>query len=161
MTPRAKKTGQQGKDRSPGGKRGRRETAKPSPVTWLTARCEATAVGWRFTLPALTSANTLWRSAHGRTYKASTAKADVREAQKRFGRAGQLRGDVAVRIEWVRARKAGDLDNKAKATLDLLKGIAYGDDAAVVELHMHRTDDPTRAPGLYVDVWTLTQQEAA
>lgn len=112
-------------------------------------------------MPALASANTLWRTAYGRTYKASGAKADVKAARLRFGRAGVLEGEVAVQIEWVRARKVGDLDNKAKATLDLLKGIAYHDDAAVVELHMTRTDDPTRAPGLYVDVWTITNVRAA
>lgn len=50
-----------------------------------------------------------------------------------------LTGDLSCRFEFYRKFKAGcrnfgDLDNHVKATLDGLQGVAFADDAAVVEL---------------------------
>lgn len=134
-----------GKDRIAAPRRGKTATAKPSPLTWADARCEATGTGWLFVVPVVESANRVWRAAKGRTYKSAKARGDAEAAALKFGRIAPLTGPVVVRIVWVRQRKAGDLDNKAKASLDLLKGIAYGDDAAVVELHMVRVDDGSPA----------------
>lgn len=133
---------------------------KPSPLTWADARCEATGTGWRFVVPVVESANRVWRAAKGRTYKSAKARNDAEAAALKFGRIAPLTGPVVVRIVWVRQRKAGDLDNKAKAALDLLKGIAYGDDAAVVELHMVRVDDDGPAR-LEITVEPATRRQAA
>ena len=128
------------------------------PITWQTASCTMTSTGLRLVLPVVASANRLWRVGGGRPHKARGVGSDERAAALRFARVVPFAGEVGVRITWVRQRQAGDLDNRAKATLDLLKGIAFGDDAAVVELHMLRRDDPTQPAGMYVDVWT-TQEE--
>lgn len=52
-----------------------------------------------------------------------------------------MAGNVAVYVNVYRAQKRGDLDNYAKVLCDALKGIAYQDDAQIVELHMWRHDD--------------------
>ena len=123
------------------------------PITWQTASCTNTSTGLRFVLPVVASANRLWRVSGGSPHKAREVAQDERAAALRFARVVPLAGEVGVRITWVRQRRAGDLDNRAKATLDLLKHIAFGDDAAVVELHMIRRDDPTQPAGMYVHVW--------
>lgn len=161
-------TGQQGNDKG-AAKTARQRGSKPprllrpAPITWQTARCEATGVGWRLVLPIPVSANRIWRNGRGRTYEAAQHKADKAQLALRFGRHGKLTGDVSVRVQWVRERKSGDVDNFAgKPLLDWLKGVLFEDDKQVAELHLSRHDDPTRAPGLYVDVWETTNvREAA
>ena len=66
-------------------------------------------------------------------------------------------GPVAVYLHVYRERKAGDLDNRVKLTLDALNGVAWGDDAQVVELHAWRCDD---AANPRVEVEIRTAQEA-
>lgn len=145
--------------RKPTGKPG---SLRPAPITWQTARCEATAVGWRLVLPVPVSANRIWRTGRGRTFEAKQHRDDKAAVALKFGRCGMLTGDVAVRVEWVRERRAGDVDNFAgKPLLDWLKGVLFEDDKQVAELHLSRHDDPTRAPGLYVDVWTITNVKEA
>lgn len=131
------------------------------PITWQTARCEATATGWLFVLPVLGSANRLWRMGQGRTHKSAGAKQDVRAAHLRFGRAGPLSGEVCVSIRWVRKTRAGDVDNRVKPTLDLLRGLAYHDDAQVTRVEIERVDSHTEAPGLYVWIRPAGKQQAA
>ena len=65
-------------------------------------------------------------------------------------------GPVAVYMHVYRERKAGDLDNRVKLTLDALNGIAWGDDAQVVELHAYRRDDPAN-PRVEVEIRTVTE----
>lgn len=149
-----------GQDRATAPQRGRNQKTKPSPLTWADAWCEATGTGWRFVVPVVESANRVWRAAKGRTYKSAKARGDAEAAALKFGRIAPLTGPVVVWIVWVRQRKAGDLDNKAKASLDLLKGIAYGDDAAVVELHMVRVDDDGPAR-LEITVEPATRRQEA
>lgn len=60
-------------------------------------------------------------------------------------------GPVAVTLHVYRERKAGDLDNRAKLTLDALNGHAWRDDAQVVELHAYRHDDAAN-PRVEVEV---------
>lgn len=136
---------------------------RPAPITWQTARCEATGEGWRFVLPTPERTNAIWRQWKGRTLVSAKHRADKREAPTRFGLAEPLAGDVAVQMLWVRHRKAGDIDSRIKAALDLLTAMGvWHDDAQVAWLEVERTDDPTRAPGLYVDVWENTNvREAA
>lgn len=52
-----------------------------------------------------------------------------------------LEGPVRVSIDVYRKRKAGDLDGFFKGLLDSLNGVAYHDDAQIVELHARRFDD--------------------
>lgn len=59
--------------------------------------------------------------------------------------------EVTVRIVWHRATRRGDLDNIAKPTLDVLRGLAFRDDAQVAELHLVRLLD-RRRPRLEVTV---------
>ncbi len=169
MTRRATNAPKTGKDRSEGGKRVKTPNRKPrplaprpAPITWASARCEATGAGWHLALPVPVSANRIWRNGRGRTYEAAQHRADKDAIAKRFGRCGMLEGEVGVLVEWVRERRAGDVDNFCgKPLLDWLKGVLFADDKQVAELSMKRTDDPTRAPGLYVDVWTITNVRAA
>ena len=98
------------------------------------------------TLPEPPSANRLWRLGRGRAYKSDAAHTfalAVRVACLAAGvRTVRYREGVAVRVtmHWYRARKVGDLDNRAKATLDALTGLVYDDDKQVSELHIHRID---------------------
>lgn len=145
MTRRAIKTPRKGKG-----------SPKP-PITWQTASCEATRTGWRFVMPVVVSANRQWRRGKTKTGKVVTYKPkgstdDARAAAALFGRCGALDGDLTVRILWVRKQATGDVDNRVKATLDLLKGIAFADDKQVRRVEIERSDDPTTAPGLYVEV---------
>lgn len=66
-------------------------------------------------------------------------------------------GPVAVYMHVYRERKAGDLDNRVKLTLDALNGHAWGDDAQVVELHTWRHDDKAN-PRVEVEIRTVTQE---
>jgi Holliday junction resolvase RusA-like endonuclease len=110
--------------------------------------------GWRFTLPVVTSANRLWRQGRGVTYKANGANADTKAAALLFRHVVPLAGELAVSITWHRSQKSGDVDNRIKGTLDLLRGIAYADDAAVARVSCERVDDGTPAR-LVVDVDNL------
>lgn len=137
-------------------KSGRGKTTPPlTPITWETARCEATATGWRFVMPEPVSTNRLWRRGRTRAGRAVTVKSqraamDQEAAAWLFSRCAPLGGDVALRALWVRSRRSGDVDNRLKAMLDALKGVAYGDDAQVARLTIERTDEFPAAPGLYV-----------
>lgn len=134
----------------------RKGTGKPrSPrakaMTWADAFCESTATGWRFVLPVPERVNAIWRQWKGRTLVSSKHRHDKRSALK-FG-AEPYPGDVAVRMVWVRARRAGDVDSRVKAALDLLTGIAWHDDSQVTELHVYRVDDPDQPARVEVFVW--------
>ena len=48
---------------------------------------------------------------------------------------------LCISIDFYRPRKAGDLDNLLKATLDSLTGIAYIDDKQIVRITANRYDD--------------------
>jgi Holliday junction resolvase RusA-like endonuclease len=72
-----------------------------------------------------------------------------------------LQGDVGVSITWFRAKRQGDVDNRVKATLDFLKGIAWTDDSAVADLRIIRVDDPCEQARLEVEVWELDRPKRA
>jgi Holliday junction resolvase RusA-like endonuclease len=107
--------------------------------------------GWRFTMPVVTSANRLWRTGKGRNYKADGAAADTKAAALIFRHVVPLDGELSVAITWHRSQRSGDVDNRIKGTLDLLRGLAYRDDASVARVSCERVDDGTSAR-LVVDV---------
>ena len=149
--PKPRKTGQS-KGTAPKPRPKASSAKRAAPLTWADARVEATTTGgWRFTMPVVTSANRLWRSGQGRTYKAKGASVDTKAAALLFRHVVPLDGDLAVAITWHRSQKSGDVDNRIKGTLDLLRGIAYRDDASVARVSCTRVDDGTAAR-LVVDV---------
>jgi Holliday junction resolvase RusA-like endonuclease len=132
------------------------------PITWADARCEATADGWFFALPTPERTNAIWRQWKGRTLVSQKHRLDKQLAPARFGTFDPMRGDVAVRMVWVRHRRAGDIDSRLKAALDLLTATGvWVDDAQVVRLDIERVDDHKRAPGLYVWISPAGTQQAA
>jgi len=133
---------------------------RPAPLTWA----EATVAirpggGWQFTLPVVTSANRLWRVGGGRNYKAKDAATDNKAAALLFRHVVPLAGDLSVTITWYRAQRSGDVDNRIKGALDLLRGIAYADDASVARVSCERVDDNSAAR-LVVDVDTMRRAAA-
>ena len=97
----------------------------------------------RLTLPLPPSANRYWRNYRGVMVVSDEArayKAGIRESAIEQG-AFVLTGPVAVKVNVYRSRKSGDLDNRLKVCLDSLKGLAFVDDAQVVEIHAYRFDD--------------------
>jgi Holliday junction resolvase RusA-like endonuclease len=154
MTPR--KSPESGKFRP---KAQRKGDNRPAPITWHTARCEATSTGWAFALPIPERTNAIWRQWKGRTLVSAKHRLDKALAPTRFGIAEPMRGDVAVRIVWIRQRRAGDIDSRLKAALDLLTAIGvWQDDAQVAALDVRRVDDSTQAPGIYVWVDPLAPE---
>ena len=115
------------------------------PFTWDDASVTATTTGWRFEIPVPGSGNRMWRKGRGRTYKHAEHAAHCQQAAVRFRHVTPLVGDVAVSIAWYRDRKAGDVDNRTKTTLDILSGIAYADDKQVADLRVRRVDDGSPA----------------
>ena len=128
-----------------------KNVTRPAPITWQTARCEATAAGWHFALPTPERTNAIWRQWKGRTLVSAKHRADKQAAPVRFGPRVPMSGDVRVVLGWVRARRSGDVDSRLKATLDLLTLIGvWGDDAQVSDLRVVRLDDLTHPAGVYV-----------
>lgn len=110
------------------------------------------------TLPWPPSVNHYWRHASGVTYLSAEGKAYKLAVKLRSlanGRLEPLGCPVVVRLWAYRPRRVGDLDNALKAVLDALKGIAFVDDAQVVELHAWRGDDKAR-PRVEVKVTPAT-----
>lgn len=105
------------------------------------------------TLPEPPSVNRIWRNGRGRNYLSQEARDFKLAAKVAATKAGYLKGGafpfpagVAIRVTltWFRNRRAGDLDNRAKATLDCLNRVLWADDDQVVELHLYRRDDPKK-----------------
>lgn len=94
-------------------------------------------------LPVPPSANRYWRNYGGRTVVSEAARAYKSGVWLVAQHAGMhpFVGPVALYVHVYRARKVGDLDNANKILLDSLQGVAYNDDAQIVELHSWRHDD--------------------
>lgn len=94
-------------------------------------------------LPLPPSANRYWLNYRGQVVVSAAAKAYKSGVWLVAQHAGMhpFSCEVSVRIHVYRLRRAGDLDNYAKVTLDALRGVAYQDDAQIVELHLWRHDD--------------------
>ena len=98
------------------------------------------------TLPYPPSANRYYRVYQGiarRSREAIDYKAEVAWLARQAG-VEPLEGDVVLTMHIYRPRRAGDLDNRIKVTVDALNGIAYSDDSQIVELHAFRHDDRAR-----------------
>jgi len=80
----------------------------------------------------------------GRDYKADVA------TRLLLARWRPLGGEVVWSLWWRRDRKSGDISNRIKLVEDAMKGIAWADDAQVVELHAYRSDEGE--PGITVEV---------
>jgi len=109
------------------------------------------------TLPYPPSANRLWSNgANGRKYKTTEYLSFESKAQLEI--AGfidkTLSGDLSVTLRIYRPRRTGDLDNRVKATLDVMQGMIYNDDSQIVELHLYRLDDKLN-PRVEVNVCEL------
>ena len=143
-----------GRSRGRSGARGGQRRA--AGITWANAHAEATATGWHFVLPVPERVNAIWRQWNGRTLSSKRHRQDKAAAPARFAGIVPLEGDVAVRLVWVRAQRRGDVDGRIKATLDLLKGVAFRDDAQVAELNIIRVDDGSPAR-MEVFVWPADQ----
>ena len=104
-------------------------------------------------LPYPPSANRYWRNVNGRIVVSADAKAYKAGVwmQAQQARLQPFSGPVAVYVHAYRPRKTGDLDNANKVLLDALCGIAYQDDAQIVELHSWRHDD-AQNPRVEVEV---------
>lgn len=70
-----------------------------------------------------------------------------------------MTGEMAWSMTWRRERRSGDLSNREKVLEDALKGLAWDDDAQVVEKHTYRVDDPSN-PGVTIEVWPVGQAES-
>jgi crossover junction endodeoxyribonuclease RusA len=135
---------------------------------------------YRVDLPWPVSANSLWTTTtiNGRprimlTKAGRRYKDDVGWLARRAGIVKPFPGRVGLSVEmhpripadapermrkhgdaWEDTVRALDLDNILKATIDGLKGIAFGDDVMVWELHARRMP-PRRAAGLTVEIWPI------
>lgn len=107
----------------------------------------------KLTLPEPPSVNRIWRHGRGKNYLSSEAKDFKLAAKVAAAQAGYLKNGafpfpkgtpITVSLTWYRGRRSGDLDNRAKATLDCLNRILWADDGQIVELHLYREDDPKK-----------------
>lgn len=95
------------------------------------------------TLPYPPSANNLYATvrgrrvltAQGRRFKATAATTALAAGMR------PMTGEVQVRIDVYRPRRAGDLDNTLKSILDSLKGVAWADDSQVKRIDAERFED--------------------
>ena len=110
------------------------------------------AGGWHFVMPIPERTNAIWRQWKGRTLVSAKHRGDKITAPAIFAAARPLVGDVRCDVLWIRARRSGDVDGRLKSTLDLLRGIAYDDDAQVATVQITRVDDPTQRPRVEVIV---------
>ena len=131
--------------------------AMAAPVTVVTPLPPPPLVAQSIMLPVPPSANRYWRTYRGRTVVSADAKAYKAGVWLVAQAAGMhpFACPVAVRLHVYRARKAGDLDNYAKVTLDALRGIAYQDDNQIIELHLWRHDDKAN-PRIEVEIREVT-----
>jgi len=112
---------------------------------------------FRLVLPTPPSVNRYWRvpKALGRPILSAEAREyrlRVQSIARGQGAFQPFTGPVAVSIVWTRERRSGDLDGRLKVVLDCLQGIAYDDDAQIVELHARRRDRDAGEPGLEIVV---------
>lgn len=92
-----------------------------------------------FLIPLPPSVNAMFRNVPGVGRVKTTDYKRWREVagwQLKAQKPVKLTGDVAVKIEVRRPRSTADLDNRAKAVGDLLKGVVIEDDRQIVDLRM-------------------------
>lgn len=125
------------------------------PIRWPDAYAQMLPDGGMlYVMPVPGSVNHAYATVGARRTKAKGQREGAWEAKQRFPKT-PLSGDVGVSMTWYREKPQGDVDNRIKATLDFLKGIAWADDAAVADLRIVRVDDPCEQARLEVEVWEL------
>lgn len=142
-----------GAGKRPPRRNGASRDRRPAAVTWPDAH-------WRWgedgalvlVLPVPGSANRQWRAGRGRTYKSAAAREYEESAGWAMASCPKIPGEVSVDIVWFRERRVGDCDNKVKPLLDALKGVAFGDDAAVQRVCIERVDAPDVAACMVVTI---------
>lgn len=100
----------------------------------------------KLVLPYPPSSNRLWRNFRGVMVKSDEARRYALDVAvlARATRVSPLEGDVRVLIDVYRPRKAGDLDNRLKAALDSIQGIAFKNDSQIKKISAELFDDPKR-----------------
>lgn len=96
------------------------------------------------TLPYPPSTNRLWRMQRGRMVKAPAARAYEARVKALAWPAEPYSGPVAVVVRVYRPIRRGDLDNRLKAVMDALQGVAFKNDEQVVDLHATRHEAASR-----------------
>ncbi len=93
-----------------------------------------------FTLAYPPSANRYWRVARNRIYVSAEAKAYRSQAALEASEQGvtPLDGALILHLDVYMPRRVGDLSNRIKIVEDALNGVAWHDDAQIVELHVRR-----------------------
>lgn len=115
-----------------------------------------------FTLPYPPSANRYWRFTRQGIYVSAEAKHYKQQAAQMARSEGVtvLDGAVILRLDVYAPRKAGDLSNRIKVLEDALNGVAYHDDAQVVEIHARRFEQP-KAKGIKREGYVIVTVEVA
>lgn len=110
----------------------------------------------RFTIGLCPSANVYWRMWNNHMVLSGEArkyKKEIAEVGRTLGIVPSKR-PIALSLWVYRARKAGDVSNRIKCAEDALCGVAFDDDAQVVEIHAYRRDDKEN-PRIEVEVKEL------
>jgi Holliday junction resolvase RusA-like endonuclease len=103
-------------------------------------------------MPIPERVNGIWKQGRGHTRISDKHRDDKAQSPVRFRHIQPLDGPTRALILWVRERRIGDTDSRIKATLDLLIGVAYPDDASVADLRIIRVDDGSEAPRVEIIV---------
>lgn len=109
----------------------------------------------KLTLPLPPTVNTYWRSIVRGKHALPILSREAREYKARMltyaVNAKPLVGPCKLTARFFRPRRAGDVDGRIKPLLDALQGIAFLNDAQLVELHAYNDLDPN-APRVEVEV---------
>lgn len=91
-----------------------------------------------FSLAVPPSVNNLFTTVENRRVKSRKYSAWMQAARWQIAaqRPRLMLGDVSVEIDCERPTRTSDLDNRTKAALDALKGLAWEDDRQVVDLRI-------------------------
>ena len=117
----------------------------------LTMTCVRDASGaLTFTLPVPPSSNRWWRKWKNRMVLSDEAR-EYKSLVAMAYRRAEIEGDIAISIDWYRARRSGDLDKRVGILCDALQGIAFATDAQITQLSARRFDDP-KQPRVIVTV---------
>lgn len=110
----------------------------------------------RLTLPYPPSSNRYWRKTNnGRVYLSKEAldyRDEVRYATLKIK---PMEGEIAVKLQFYRPRKSGDLDNRIKILFDAMQEKAFNNDSQIVEIHAYRFDDRLN-PRVEVEITLLS-----
>jgi crossover junction endodeoxyribonuclease RusA len=98
------------------------------------------------TLPVPPSVNKTWRAGRRGMYLSAETKRFRQEVELTCKALGvrPLDGPVWVIWTWYRGMRSGDLSNRTKALYDSLNGLAWHDDAQIVEEHAFMAEDKQR-----------------